>query len=241
MKVQTLLLMAVLAAGGLLAVACTEGDTTVNPPGSATGIAVTGTGKASGAPDIVTLQLGVQVEASTVAAARDGAAASQQKVIDAIKKAGVADKDIRTVQFSIEPQYDFSTRIQTLRGYRVTNVINVTVRKVDDASKVIDDAVSAGGNNVVVRSISFSIEDPTSLRETAREEAMKDARARAGQLAKLGGVSLGGPISISEGTAVTPVPFLSAPRTGSGAEASTPIQPGELEVTVNVSVLYAIE
>src|SRR3972149_5210240 len=108
MKTQRLLLMAVLAAGGLLAVACTEGDTTVNPPGSATGIALTGTGKASGAPDIVTLQLGVQVDAVTVAAARDGAAASQQQVIDAIKKAGVADKDIRTVQFNVGPEYDYS-------------------------------------------------------------------------------------------------------------------------------------
>ena len=111
----------------------------------------------------------------------------------------------------------------------------------DDASKVIDDAVSAGGNNVVVQSIAFSIEDPTKLREAAREEAMKDVRARATQLARLSGVNLGGPISISEGSAVTPVTYLSAPRTGGAAEASTPIQPGDLEIAVNVSVLYEIK
>ena len=90
-------------------VACKSGETVVNGPGApTTGLSVSGTGRASGPPDVVVLQLGVQAEAPAVADARERAASSGQAVIDSIKKNGVDDKDIRTTQFSIQPQYDNS-------------------------------------------------------------------------------------------------------------------------------------
>jgi uncharacterized protein len=231
---------------GLALLACDTGDTVVNAPGaSTTGLTVSGTGRASGPPDIVLLQLGVQTEASTVAAAREQAASSAQAVIDAIKKDGVDDKDIRTTQFNVQPQYDSGGvgRPSVLRGYRVSNTLSVKVRKLENASKIIDDTAAAGGNNTVVQSISFSIDDPTALQAQARTDALKQAQAKADQLAKLGGVSLGKPVSISEGAPVSPVlaaPAVLAPRTGA-ADTATPIEAGQLEVTVTVTVLYKIE
>ena len=128
-----------------------------------------------------------------------------------------------------------------MRGYRVTNVVSITLREVDKASAVIDDAVAAGGNSVVIRSISFSIENPTELREAARQDAVKEARAKAAQLASASGVKLDPPISIVEGG------FSPLPQRAIGgdafafAEAATPIQAGELDIFVTVNVLFAIE
>ena len=238
----------ILIAASLISVsliACKSGETIVNAPGaSTTGLSVSGTGRASGPPDIVQLQLGVQTEARTVADAREQAASAAQAVVDAIKKDGVDDKDIRTTQFSVQPQYDSSVsgRPPALRAYRVSNTLSVKVRKLDNASRIIDDTAAAGGNSTVIQSIAFSIEDPTALQAQARADAMKQAQARADQLAKLGGISIGKAISISEGSAPTPIlaapAALSVARTG---DTSTPIESGQLEVTVTVNVLYKIE
>src|SRR5262245_35223493 len=94
---------------GLAAVACgDDGDTIIaGGNGQQTGISVNGTGKAMGVPDVAVLRLGVNLEASTVEAARDQAAAAQKAIIDSVKSNGVAEKDIQTQQFSISPQYDF--------------------------------------------------------------------------------------------------------------------------------------
>ncbi len=222
--------------------ACTSKTTVTSSTTTQAGISVTGTGITTGAPDVVTLQLGVQADAKTVATARDNAAQAQQAVVAALKADGVADKDILTVQFTIDPQYSFANQSQTLTGYRVTNVVQAKVRKIETASNVVDDVTAAGGNNTVVRSIVFSIDDPTQLQAQARDLAMTDARSRADQLAKAGGVSLGKPISVTE-SGPTSQPFASAaiqaPATGSGV--STPIEAGNLQVRVQVTVVYAIE
>ena len=238
-----MLLITVAGALALTAVACEEGNTIVNTPGSTTtGISVSGTGQAFGAPDITLITLGVQAQAANVADARETAASTAKAVVDSLKKNGVADKDIQTTQFDIQPQYSTRTPTgsPTITGYQVTNVLSVKVRKIDTTGKVLDDATAAGGNNTLVRGISFTIDDPTALRETARTEAIKDARTKAEQLAKESGVKLGKPISIVEGGGVTPYE-LAAPALARAADTGTPIESGELTINVTVTVLYAIE
>jgi len=222
-------------------VACSQGDTIVQTEGATpTGISVSGTGRVSGAPDVVVLSLGVEVERSTVAAAREVAATAMRAVVESLKANGVAEKEIQTTRFSVDAQYDYFGNRPTLRGYRVTNVVTARLHKIDAAGKAIDDAVKAGGNDAVVYGVSFTIDDPTELEAQAREEAMRQAKARAEQLARHGGVGLGSPLSISESTAAVPVyeKGLPAPSTG---EAITPIEAGELEVVITVQVLYAIK
>ncbi|MGE4057109.1 MAG: SIMPL domain-containing protein, partial [Vicinamibacterales bacterium] len=131
-----------------------EGTTIVNSETTtAAGITVAGTGIVYGTPDVVTLRLGASVIASSVAQAREQAAVSIQTVINSLKANGVADKDIQTTGLSISPQYDFSGRTQTLRGYQVSNLVTAKIRKIDSAGKSIDDATAAGGNDVVVQGI----------------------------------------------------------------------------------------
>jgi hypothetical protein len=237
--------VAALAVAALLGAACTEGDTIVSPDSAQTKtIVVTGTGSAFGAPDVAVVRVGVSVERSTVAQAREEAARAMDAVIQSVKRNGVEDKDVQTTQFGIQPQYDFPgpNRTQVLRGYRVDNTVVVKVRQVANAAKVIDDAAAAAGNNVVINSISFAIDDPTKLEEAARTDAVREARARAEQLASLTGVKLSAPLTISESFApVFPQAFVAAPRTGGVSEAATPIEAGELEVRIVVSITYRFE
>jgi uncharacterized protein YggE len=232
------LLLALVSAA---AMAC-QGDTVVNSSTStAAGINVSGTGKASGTPDIVLLTLGVNVENATVAGARETAASAMQGVINSLKANGVEDRNIQTTQFTVSPQYDYSGRTQTLRGYLVSNVVTAKLTKIDTASKAIDDAATAGGNSTVIQSVQFAIDNTDRLQETAREQAIAQAKARADQLAKLAGVSLGKPIAINETyESVQPLNQVFAPRTAS-LDTATPIQAGELQVVVNLTVLYGIE
>jgi uncharacterized protein YggE len=234
---------ALLGVAALVAAACEDGgDTIINSEGSTTtGINVTGTGRVFGTPDVVTLQVGVQAEATTVADAREQAATSATAIINSVRGNGVAAEDVRTSQFSIQPLYEVVRgTTQQIRGYRVDNVVTVTLRRVDQAGKVIDDAARAGGNNTVVRSIQFSIDDPTKYEEQARELAVREAKVKAEQLARHGGVSLGDPITISESGGYQPL-FSSPVARSAALDTATPIESGQLEVTVSVSILYRIQ
>lgn len=217
-----------------------EGDTiTVAPPSEAVqGIQVTGSGSAYGEPDVAMLHLGVSTERDSVKEAREEAAVVMQRVVSSLKNNGVSEVDIQTQHFSIQPQYDYIDKRKVLRGYRVTNMVSVKIRTLDQTGKIIDDAAEAGGDIVQVQSIRFEIDDPTELQTQARVEAMKDAKARAETLAEESGVKLGKPISISES-----MKFPSPVRYGDYAEEAitTPIEPGQLEVTVTVTVIYEIE
>jgi hypothetical protein len=237
---KTLLLAALLGLAAL-AVACTTENIKVQPPAQVQGISVSGTGDASGAPDLALLELGVSTEGKTVKEARDAAATAMNDVHDALKGDGVAEKDIQTRQFRIEPEYEFPDGKQELIGFRVTNIVEVKARDLDRVGEVIDDVAKAGGDVVQVQGLRFTIEEPEELRAQARQEAMADARARAEGLAELAGVKLGKPISVSETAGAPPPPFLEAAPMGRGGEEATPIEPGELEVSVTVDVLFAIE
>lgn len=239
----------ILAGGAVLAVAatlsfaaCSETTTAQQDRTSQTeGITVAGMGKATAEPDLAQLRLGVSVLAPSVAEARQQAANSMQQIIDSLKNNGVEDDDIQTEQLHIAPEYDFRDGEQILRGFRVQNIVSAKVREIDTTSKVVDDAVAAGGNNVTIQSIAFSIDDPSELATQARQQAVEDARAKAETLADAAGVSVGDPIAITEGGGQGPVPMPFAADRAAQEGASTPIQPGELDVVVNVSVTWAIE
>lgn len=231
----------------LLAIALTGCDQYVSPILSSPGnrsVHVTGIGSVTAEPDIATIYLGVSVEKETVEVAREEAASAMTAVIDALKNNDIADRDIQTENFSIYPQYDYTEEGRVLRGYRVNNTVNVKVRELDSLSDIIDDATTAGGDIVVVNSIQFMLEDPTPLQAQARALAVKDAEVKAQTLAEAGGVTLGKPITITETSrsAGPPIAFAEAEEfAADSARTSTPIQAGELTVTVNVTVVYEIE
>lgn len=203
------------------------------------GIVVSGHGETSGRPDVALLVLGVSAERQTVKQARDDAATAMEAVIGAVKRRGVADKDVQTTQFRIEPQFDYRGGTSMLRAYRVTNLLTVKVRDLDKTDDIVDSVVEAGGDLAQVQSLSFAIDDPAQVQAEARTRAMADAKAKAAALADAAGVSVGRPISISE-TADGPRPLIGAPAMAAVAAESTPIEAGELDVTVDVTVVYEV-
>jgi uncharacterized protein YggE len=235
---------ALIALAGLAA-ACGDRTTTnvENPDPGDFGVTVSGEGTVTAPPDVAMITLGVSTQAATVADARDQAASALDAMIASIRNNGVDEDDIQTQNLSIFPEYSYPDGNPVLRGYRVTNQVHVTVRDIDTTSQVVDDAVAAGGDATQIQGISFTIDDPASLRDQARELAVRDARARADVLASAAGVSLGDAIRISETTSPDgPIPVFARDEAAqSGADIATPIEPGQLDVTVLVTVTWAIE
>ncbi len=234
----------ILAPLTLIAAACGDTTTQVERNGDGmTGITVTGEGKVTAAPDVALLTLGVSSLRPTVAEAREQAATALTAMIASMSANGVEEDDIQTQQLSIQPEYDYNNNETVLRGFRVSNTVTAKIRNIDDTTKVVDDAVTAGGDDTQIQSISFTIDDPKQLQEQAREQAVEDARAKAQTLAGASGVDLGEPITIVEGGGLQPpIPYQEnfARGAADSAQAETPIQPGELDVIINVSVTWGI-
>jgi len=234
--------LAAVLAGGLVALACTE--TTVVPPDSESqsGISVNGSGSVFGEPDVAVLTLGVEAQAESVGEARNEAAETMDAVTGALREGGVAEEDIQTTYFSVQPRYNFVEGEQELIGFFVENIVTVKIRNIDDTGTLIDSAVDAGGDETRIDNLTFTIDDPTVLEDEARQLAMDDARARAETLAEAGGVDLGEPQSISESGGARPIAFDGAELAAAQDEApATTIESGELEVVIDVQVQYAID
>jgi hypothetical protein len=237
--------VALTALAALFAAAvCGDETTTIqNPDPNDFGITVDGEGKVTAPPDVAMLTLGVSTQAPTVAEARDQAASALEAMIASLRNNGIDDDDIQTQNLSIYPEYSFPDGNPVLRGYRVTNQVHVTIRDIDTTSQVVDSAVDAGGDATQLQGISFTIDDPASLKDQARELAVRDARARADILARAAGVDIGNAVRISETVdSGGPIPIFARDEAlGAGPDVATPIEPGELDVTVHVTVTWAIQ
>ncbi len=210
------------------------------------GIWVNGSGEVQVEPDIFNLSLGIVSQEDTLSAAQAATATAMEKVLDALKDNGVAEKDIQTSRFNVRQvtQWNREKEENVVTGYEVSNMVSVKVREIDQAGAVIDAVVAAGGDLTRINSMGFAIDDDSEYREQARELAAEDAKARAEQLAKLSGVKLGQPTYVTETSYSPPVIYRSyaeaAPVSMDGG-AQTSIIPGELTVTVSVQIVYAIE
>ncbi|MFC1871508.1 SIMPL domain-containing protein [Chloroflexota bacterium] len=208
------------------------------------GIWVNGQGKVTATPDIANVSLGIEAQAATVSEAQAKAASAMDRVMDALSNNGVAKKDIKTQYFNISKvtRWDDNNRQEVVLGYRVTNTVTAKIRDIEKTGTLIDDTATAGGDLTRINNIYFSIDDPAPYQEEARDKAMADAKNKAEQLADLSGVKLGKPTYISENLYYPP-PIYRDVGMMEGAPApapTTPISPGETEVTLNVQVVYAI-
>ncbi|HYO48979.1 MAG TPA: SIMPL domain-containing protein [Chloroflexia bacterium] len=199
-----------------------------------------GVGIISARPDVLNVQIGVQTQNVSLADAQWDAATRIDATLTQLREAGVEERDISTARYNIEPVMEYP-RDQPPRqvGFRVSHMLNVRIRDVGKAGKLIDDVVKAGATSI--SSISFSFSDPTALINQARERAMNDSKTKAQQMASLGNVTLGAPLLIEEvgsNVQVRSTGFFSAPES---TQPATAINPGEQEVRVEVSVLYPIK
>jgi uncharacterized protein YggE len=197
------------------------------------------TGTVTTTPDQAEISVSVQTENLDPKSAQAGNAAIMANVINALKGAGVAEKDLKTTGFSMYPVYDDSGSIllKNIRFYRVTNTLLIRVTDVARTGDLLDLAVANGANNVNGVSFTLSDEKQQALRGEALTEAFQLARADADTVAKAAGLTITGvrEITVGGGNVPYPVPMYSSANT---REAATPLQPGELTVSASVSVSY---
>jgi hypothetical protein len=244
MRTKTLF-VSVLMLAALVLSACAPAVVTSSAQAPQRVLSVTGVGQVDLAPDIAYITVGVHTENASAADAVSENNTRTQAVVDALKKAGVAEKDIRTTNFSIwmQDKTDPITGQSTgEKVYVVDNSVNVTVRKLASLGDMLDTLVKTGANNI--SSIQFDVADKTAAVKQARDAAVQDAKAQAEELAAAAGVTLGDITSISFYDNV-PGPVYQAYGKGGGgfaaADIAVPIQPGQMTVSVSVSMTYEIK
>ncbi|WGD52776.1 SIMPL domain-containing protein [Bradyrhizobium sp. CB1650] len=203
-------------------------------------ISVSGEASVSAAPDLAHLDAGVANDAKTAKEASDANNAAMGKVLLALKGAGIDEKDYQTSRLSLQPQYapNRSSGATSVVGFRASNRVTVKIRDVTKVAGIIDTLVNAGANDI--GNISFEVTQASKLLDDAREQAVADARRKAEIYAKATGVTLGAPLSVSEGGGPVPL-FKGRMATAPMAAAPAAVAPGEETLTVTVNVSWAIK
>ena len=208
-------------------------------------ITVVGVGEVSLVPDTAEINVGAEARASTVSEAKAEVERQITAIVAALQGIGIDEKDIQTSNFSIYYEQDpvpvvrteiagTSPAEESRGGYRVSNMLRVTIRNVDLAGDVLDAVVEAGANQIY--GVTFTVSDETLWQSQAREKAMADAQARAAELAGLANVELGEVLSVSEVIGSASVPMMAERAFGGGG-----ITPGEMELGSQLQVVFAIQ
>jgi uncharacterized protein len=200
-------------------------------------IFVTGEATISVPPDLAEVDGGVTTDAKTAREASEANNAAMGKVLLALKGAGIDEKDFQTSRLSLQPQSaPGRADPSAIVGYRASNRVTIRLRDVTKVANVIDTLVGAGANDV--GGINFMVSQASKLLDDARERAVADARRKAEIYARAAGVTLGAPLSISEGGSPGPMPFR---KMAGGMAAAAPVAQGEETLAITVSVSWAIK
>jgi uncharacterized protein YggE len=231
----------------IITVAAVAGVVALAIPANGTGttdnryITVTGVGTVSVVPDAVRFNATVSALASTNAAALSSASNSAAAVRAALKDKGIAVKDIRSANISVYPEYNWTQEAGTkITGYRASQSFDVLVRKASTAGTIIEAVVSAGGDNVQLGGVIPTTLNPSLATEEARAAAVANAKSKASSYAKLLGTSIGKVLSLEEQSS----PIYSSPfpiaKAGAADAAAIEIDLGEQDVTVTITVRWAL-
>ncbi|MEP7020892.1 MAG: SIMPL domain-containing protein [Pseudonocardiales bacterium] len=210
----------------------------VAPAGVEQGVVVSGLGNTSGTPDVLRVSLGVEVRRGDVSSALRDANSLQKRIHDAFRKAGVAEKDLQTSNVSLGAAMDSKGHPD---GYSVSEQLTAKLRNLSKAGSTIGSAVSAGGDAARLQGVSFDLEGNAGLLQKARDAAFADAKRKAQRYADLAGRSLGPVELITEGQPQT----YASPQMGQARAADSgsavPISPGEAQISVSVTVRWALK
>jgi uncharacterized protein YggE len=202
-------------------------------------VAVDGTGKVSGIPDVLRLDMGVQHNGNDVNQALNAANSDVAKIKKALDKYKIDPKDIQTSQLTINPHYENNGKVN---GYEVFEGLTVKLRDLAKAGQAISDAAAAGGDATRINGVTFDIEDNAKLVQAARDAAFADAKSKAEQYAKLAGRRLGNVTQITENTSTEgePMPYAAGAAMADSSAKSVPVDAGSQQVSVNSSVTWEL-
>lgn len=226
-------------------------DASIGPviaPGN-TMLSLSAQGQSISVPDLGVFSAGVTGSGKTAGAALGANSAKMNQVFAALKKAGIADKDIQTSNLSLNPVYaDMSNQrtidpleqqVPPIIGYQVYNTVTVKQRKLDRFGSVIDALVAAGANQV--NGPNFQMDDPDAAADEARADAIKKAMARAQIYARASGLRVIRVLTITEGGGYSPQPPVMYARAAMAEmDSSTKVAAGEVQSGASVSVTFEL-
>lgn len=205
----------------------------------ATTLSLTADGETEVTPDQATINLGVQTAAPTAAQAMAQNAQQMTAVFAALRRAGLADRDIRTANLNLSAQYAYpQNKPPELTGYQATNEVAITVNDLARLGPVIDAVTAAGANQV--NGISFGLKDPSAAEDAARLAAVKALAAKAQLYAGATGYHVARLVNLAEGGGEAPVPIRPMAMAKMALAAPTPVSAGQMTVRVSVSGLYEL-
>ena len=210
-------------------------------------ISMSAEGKVAARPDIATVTVGVVTTGTTAQAAQDENTKSTNKIIEFVKQQGVADADIVTSNFSVYPNYDYTSGKNILNGYTTNQTLTLKVRGVDKSTttlgKILSGSLESGSNQV--QGVYFSFDDADNLRQEARKIAIEKAKQKAADLAAASGLKLGRIITVSENSISQPYPMPyaldSVKSAPSGGAASPQIETGSQDITAQMTLVFEIK
>lgn len=201
-------------------------------------IEITAAQTVQAAPDVVTVSAGVTTRAPTAVAAMQNNAAAMDKVITRLRSLGIAREYVQTTGLSLSPRYNYNNDAPpTFLGYDATNQVSIKLRKIDKAGATLDALVAAGATDI--NGPHFQLEKDDAARSQARKAAFEKARLQAVEYAQMAGYGSVRLLEVNETiTGGAPMPFARAVMVQEAAMPKTPIEPGQVGTTVQVSVKY---
>jgi uncharacterized protein YggE len=207
-------------------------------------IVVSASGSAFITPDIALIQLGVTTEGMDIGKITTENTDKMNKIIGEVKASGVAEKDIKTVNYSLSPKYDYVKGVSVFKGYTLSQQISVKVRDFGKIGEVMGKGTQNGAN--LIGNFQFMIEDENGAKQSARADAIQKAKAQAESIAQQAGITLDKVVNVYDGG------YYQAPNSYSSAKAmessgmatdvAVPdIQAGQQEVNVTVNLVYQIK
>ena len=201
---------------------------------------VEGQGSASAAPDQATISFGVTKNSPAVSDAQSQTNNAIDSILNNLKKIGISDKDTKTTNYSVNPNYSFEGT-QRITGYNVTQNIEVKIKDIKNTNRAVDTIIESGANLVGQIQFGFTDKSKVELEEKARKEAVDKAKQKAQSIAKIAGVRLGKIINVQElqQGGISPIPFLGR-EAESQPSKETNITPGENSVKLTIILTYEI-
>jgi uncharacterized protein YggE len=202
---------------------------------------VTGEGRVTVIPDEAIINVGITISQNTVKTAQTNANLVIKKISGDLKSLGIDSKDIKTTNYSIYPQYDYKNTPARITGYQVSTSLIITVRDFDKINQVIDISTTDGANTIGGIQLTVNEDKQKELLKQARKQAVKEAEAKARDLAAAAGLSLGRIVNVQESGTPVPQPLLlnareAVPAPGLGG--GTDIQPGSADITSTITLSY---
>lgn len=202
---------------------------------------VDGKGEVTAVPDTAMLSLGVSKNATTVQDAQNQVNTVINQLTAELKKLGVEEKNIKTTNYSVNPNYDYNSGKQAITGYSVNADVQVRIKEIDKANQAIDIATKAGANQIGGVQFVLDEQKQKELEEQARKEAIDSAKEKAKSISEAAGINLGKIVDVRESNSgAQPLPYAMSATLEKDARANAPtdLKPGENKVTITVTLSY---